>query len=223
MKTIWLIMLTFGLLHASLGIVQKVSGTAKVQHEKSIKKSNIKVGSEILDGDIFTTMPKSSVVLKLKDNSIVALDASSSLHFQNNKSFEQKKGKIYYNIAKKESNSALEVKTNFAIIGIKGTEFIVNAQNPQVMLKEGTVSISSIKQEFELYTKEMQREFEEYAKNKEADFEKFKNEQNPALTTKSFDLQAGNSISFDDTKVHEKAFAEDEAASFALFGKIIEK
>jgi hypothetical protein len=188
-----------------------------------IKNSNIKVGSEISDGDIFTTMQKSSVVLKLKDNSIVALDASSSLHFQNNASFEQKKGKIYYNIAKKESNSALEVKTNFAIIGIKGTEFIVNAQNPQVMLKEGVVSISSIKQEFELYTKEMQREFEEYAKNKEADFEKFKNEQNPAITTKAFDLQAGNSISFDDIKVHEKAFAEDEATSFALFGKMIEK
>lgn len=209
---------------ATLGSVEMSKGNVKVKSEGSFKKSKVSNGLEIKKGDLLTTSKDSNAVIKLLDGSTLVLDASSTLHFASANMAEQESGKIYYKITSRDAKSALKVKTPFAIIGIKGTTFIVDSgESASVKLKEGVVGIQSIKEEFELYRKAVQAEYNKYLSEQEAEYQKYLNEQNKgaALLTKEFDLQAGNTISFDGKKVDEKAWTKEDDAEFERFEKLM--
>nr|WP_321267599.1 FecR family protein [uncultured Sulfurimonas sp.] len=209
----------------SLGSVEMVKGNVKVKSEGSFKKSKVTKGLEVKKGDLLTTSKDANAVIKLLDGSTLVLDASSTLHFATPNLAEQKEGKIFYKITSRDAKNALKVKTPFAIIGIKGTTFIVDSgDKASVKLKEGVVGIQSMKEEFELYRKAVQAEYNKYLSEQEAAYQKYLNEQNKgaALLTKEFDLQAGNTISFDGQKVNESAWTEEDDAEFERFEKLME-
>ncbi len=216
---------TFANANAILGSVEKLEGNVKVKNEGSIKKNRVKAGLEIQAGDLITTAKEASVLIKLTDGSSVVLDASSSLHFISDNSIEQQNGKIFYKITARDAKNSLKIKTPFAIIGIKGTTFVVNAtENASVTLKEGLIGIQSVKEEFELYRKKVQEEFKNYVSDQQSEFEKYKNEQNQyaiAESTKAFDLEAGNRVSFSGQKVNEDAWSKEDDAEFERFEKLI--
>lgn len=91
-------------------------------------------------------------------------------------------------------------------------------------LKEGLVGIQSVKEEFELYRKAVQAEYNKFLSEQEAAYQKYLSEQTKgaALLTKEFDLQAGNTISFDGQKVNESAWTKDDDAEFERFEKMME-
>jgi len=229
MKQFLLFMLTafFTLASASIsvGSVEKVSGSVKVQSENSIKKRNVSVGLEIQEGDLITTSKKGSALIKLRDGSSVVLDTSSTLHFKSSNSAEQTSGKVFYKITSRDAQNSLKIKTPFAIIGIKGTTFIVNTTaNASVILKEGSIGIQSLKEEFELYRKKVQEEFNNYVSHQQSEFEKYKNAQNKyavAESTKEFDLEAGNRVSFISNRVNEDAWSQEDDAEFEHFEKLL--
>ena len=166
---------TFTLLQASavVGIVHEVQGVAKISSEGSIKKNNLKIGQELKEKDLISTSRNASAVIKLSDNSMIILDESATIHFPTQNEVTQEEGKIFYKIASRDANSALAVKTPFAIIGIKGTTFIINADKDGagVKLQEGLIGVESIKQEFELYRKKVQEEFDNFMKKQQSAFE----------------------------------------------------
>jgi len=208
MSKLILLMLLAGVAFASsIGIVQKVDGIVKVTHKGSIKKSKVKEGYEIQAGDIISTYRNSYAVLKLADNSDVVVAQRSVIAFEDALDFKQNGGKIYYKITSKDVKNKLKIKTNFAIIGIKGTTFIVSADknSSYVALKEGLIGIASIKEEFQLYKKKVMSEFESFMKRQQEGFEKYKKEQEEYIMTmtKQFDLQAGNVVSFSGEKAIE--------------------
>ncbi|QSZ40865.1 iron dicitrate transport regulator FecR [Sulfurimonas aquatica] len=208
-----------------VGSVQKVSGIVKVKSTDSIKKSKIISGFEIKEGDLISTSRKASAVIALVDGSSIVLDASSSVHFKSAKNAEQTSGKVYYKITSRDAKNTLKVKTPFAIIGIKGTIFVVNAsENGSVTLKEGLIGVTSIKEEFELYRKSVEAEFNSYLEDQMSEFEKFKNDQNKyakPIKTKAFDLKQGNKVSFSDKKVHEDQWTKEDDAEFDHFESLI--
>ncbi len=208
-----------------IGNVEKIDGTVKVKSEGSIRKKRVRSGFEIKEGDLIITSRKASAVLKLVDGSTLVLDASSSILFNSVADASQVDGKIYYNITSRDAKNSLKVKTPFAIIGIKGTTFIVNAtKNSSVTLKEGLIGVTSIKEEFELYRKAVQAEFNNYVSSQMSEFEKFKSQQNKYATpvkTKEFDLKAGNRISFNNKRVNEDAWSKDDDAEFTHFEALI--
>lgn len=208
-----------------VGVVEKVDGIVKIKNEASLKSISAKAGTEITSGDLITTLKNSDAVLKLSDGSVLALDSSSAIVFTANAGAEQKLGKIYYKITSRDATNSLKVKTPFAIIGIKGTTFVVDAtENASVILKEGLIGITSIKEEFELYRKGVQKQFDDYVNQKEADFKKFKDEQTKSVAeiTKEFDLQAGNSVSFSKNVVSEKSLSMENNEEFVYFEKLID-
>jgi len=208
-----------------VGTVQKVAGNVKVKNEGSIKKNSVNAGLEMQAGDLLTTAKEASVLIKLIDGSAVVLDASSSVLFASGDTIEQQGGKIFYKITSRDAKNALKIKTPFAIIGIKGTTFVVNAtENASVTLKEGLIGVTSIKEEFELYRKKVQEEFNSFIADQQSEFEKYKNEQNKyavAEATKEFDLEAGNRISFNGQKVNEDAWSKEDDAEFERFEQLI--
>lgn len=218
-----------------VGSVTNLSGRVKVKHEGSISKMRLKKGASIEAGDLITTPKNGALIITLADKSKLTLDELSSIHFSSLYAAEQQGGKILYHITSRDAKNSLKVKTPFAIIGIKGTTFIVNAtQTKSVMLKEGKIGIASIKKEFKLYRKRLEDEFKSFKaqgdvamKQQLNDFEKFKKMQEGALyekpkMTKKFDLTAGNSVSFDGKKVKENRFGKDDKKEFQHFDKLIE-
>ena len=223
--SIFIVLFTSASANVTIGKVAKVSGTVKVKSSGSIKKSRVKSGFDIVEGDLIITSKKASAVLKLLDGSDVVLDASSSIHFASSVDAEQKNGKIYYKITSRDAKHTLKVKTPFAIIGIKGTTFVVNAtQNASVTLKEGLIGIKSIKEEFELYRKSVEAAYNKYVDEQMSEFDKFKNQQNryaKPIKTKEFDLESGNRVSFSDNSVKEDAWTKDDDAEFARFEALL--
>ncbi|MBT5934629.1 FecR domain-containing protein [Sulfurimonas sp.] len=215
------------LLNASgiIGNVGKISGIVKVKSDGSIKKSKVYVGFDVKAGDLITTSKKASAVISLSDGSSLVLDASSSVHFKSLQDTEQTSGKVYYKITSRNAKNTLKVKTPFAIIGIKGTTFVVDAgENGSVTLKEGLIGITSIKEEFNLYRKAVEAEFNNYTQGQMSEFEKFKNAQNKyaePIKTKEFDLKAGNRVSFGENSVNEDAWSKEDDDEFSHFEALI--
>ena len=204
---------------STLGIVQKVDGIVKVKHKDSIKKSKVKNGYEIQEGDIISTFRSSDAVLSLKDDSKVILKSKSTIAFIDADNIHQSGGKVFYKITSRDAKHKLKIKTNFAIIGIKGTTFIVgsDANDSYVALKEGLIGVESIKEQFRLYKKKVLDEYEAYVRKQQQGFKEFKEkgEEYVMEVTPSFDLHAGNVVSFEGDKAVENPLEkEDDFSSF---------
>jgi hypothetical protein len=208
-----------------VGTVDGLNGIVKISREGSVKKINVLKGTKIQKGDLVTTSSSATALLKLVDGSNVVLDKSSSILFANINQAEQKSGSVYYKITSRSANNSLDVKTPFAIIGIKGTTFIVNSDegDKSIALKEGKIGIASMKEEFELYRKKVLEEFNNYKNQQEAAYQQYLRElagEKPQIV-KEFDLNAGNKVSFNEKKVVESSFNNDTNASFNHFDDII--
>ena len=215
-----------------IGIVSLCKGNIKLKHKNSIVKKKVQTGTKIQEGDLISSTLKSAAKIKLIDGSVVVLDQSSSIYFKSLSQAEQKSGTILYRITSRDAKNALKIKTPFAIIGIKGTTFIVNAtDNASVSLKEGLLGINSLHQEFYLYRKKLEDEFaafkaqgDKHIKKQKEEFERYKQQQSEykkVEIVKSFDLKAGNKISFEGRDVKEKSFSKSEDSEFQHFYKLL--
>lgn len=218
----------FSCLSAStvIGKVELFQGNVKIKRGDSIKKERVSLGLEIKSGDLVVTSKKSSVKITLTDNSVLVLAQKSSIYFNALTDIEQKNGKILYKIASRNAKNALKVKTPFAIIGIKGTTFIVNStdKSSYISLKEGLIGVESLKEEFELYRQKVHKEFDDYRSKELKEFEKFKNVQQGYAEveyTKEFDVTEGHRISFDKQTVKEESIVDEFKTEFEAFDKIL--
>jgi len=209
-----------------LGNIVSVLGIVKIKKVDDFRKIRAKKGMEVSSGDLVVTSKNSYALIELEDNSKVVLDSSSSVYFDKKNSIEQS-GKVFYKITSRDATNSLKVKTPFAIIGIKGTTFIVkNAKDSYVLLKDGLIGIQSIKEEFKLYRSKVQKEFERFISMQQMEFEKFKNAQNnylPVELTKRFDLKSGNRVSFKEDRVNEDKMNFKDKNEFKHFEKLIKK
>lgn len=227
MKLFLMLMIaSFSYIYAGvIGSVEELQGKVKVKVSNSIKKVNVEKGYELQEGDILSTYKDSYAKILLADNSLLVLDADSMVHFSSVSDLQQKCGRVYYKITSKKAKNSLKVKTDFAIIGIKGTTFIVKAsEDKEVLLQEGVVGINSIKEEFELYRKKINREFDDYKSKQMQGFQEYKSAYSgyeKVINTKSFDLQKQNKLRFDDNVVKEDSFEKDDYQEFKYFEKLI--
>lgn len=211
---------------ATIGKIEKTEGIVKVKSSDSFKKRKVKSGYEIKEGDLLLTSRKANAVLKLIDGSNIILSQNSTINFTSATAVEQVSGKIFYKITSRDAKNSLKVKTPFAIIGIKGTTFVVNSNkgNEKVSLKEGLIGVKSIKEQFSLYRKEVLAAYNNYVSSQMSEFEKFKNggKKPKPEVTKEFDLEQGNSVSFSNNVVEESAWDNDNDLEFAEFEKLID-
>ncbi|MBA1433630.1 MAG: FecR domain-containing protein [Epsilonproteobacteria bacterium] len=187
------------------------------------KNKRVTAGYILQEDDILVTSQNSFAKLLLKDDSLVLLDQNAIMHFFSCSEMKQERGKVYYKITAKKVKNALRVKTDFAIIGIKGTVFIVKSdeKNRAVLLQEGLVQIDSIKEEFALYKKRVNEEFNKFKTMQNDGFENFKKSQYEKVAmVKSFDLHAMNKVVFDGNKVKEDDFQTSDNKEFEYFQQL---
>ncbi|MDH5464214.1 MAG: FecR family protein [Thiovulaceae bacterium] len=214
--TMWLDATTFA-------VVKKVEGRAKVQTSQSIKKSNLNVGYELKKGDSIITYKTSKVVLLMQDKTKIVLDAYTKLTLLSESDYKQSGGKVFYKVTKRKGAKGLNVTTPFAIIGVKGTEFVIEDNNTtgEVALNEGLIGVDSPdKKPFELIDKdkvdakmggspdEVNAEFEAYKEQLYKEFAEY---------VSSFDLEPGKKLSFNGKQVLQSSQGKSDQQMFKLY------
>ncbi len=117
------------------GQIKTSTGTAQI--ERAGKKLPASVGQVVLQGDLVTTGADGSVGITFRDNSLVSIGPDSVLAIdrfvfnstthQGNFDASLKQGTLAVVSGKlaKQSPDAMKVKTPAAILGVRGTEFLV--------------------------------------------------------------------------------------------------
>ena len=212
-----------------------IEGKAKILPLYSIKKHKAKPGEGLLKGDKLITYADTTVLIKLLDDSKIVLNEHVEMVLSSDNSLRQESGEVYYSIKKRAKSSGLKVETPFSIIGIKGTEFIVNFENAgQIALNEGLVGVTSPGDAFELYQEKALSDFEKYQQKQDADFEAYKRktEDKIAAYVQSFDLQEKKMLTFStsenckedcERRVDEDAFSEEVTKRFKRYQEMVGK
>lgn len=129
------------LLAQEAGHVKVTKGT--VQIERGGAKSPAAVGAPVQAGDVVTTGTDGSVGITFLDNSLLSAGPNSVLAIDrfafdsttHQGSFESslKKGTLAVVSGKlaKQSPDAMKVKTPAAVLGVRGTEFLVRTGDPK--------------------------------------------------------------------------------------------
>jgi len=206
-----------------VGVIASLHGIVKVKD--GIKKKRVKKNTQLFEGNLVTTSEGASAVLKLNDGSKVVLDEKSSLNFPAKNSIKQAGGAVYYEIASRDATNHLKVATDFAIIGIKGTKFIVNAASSKnVLLDEGKVGIENPKGEYALYKEKEMSEYEKYKAKTDKEFAAYKAKQEKEFVAfvKEFDLQAGHMVSFDGNRAEDASMSKKSKEEFAKFRALLQ-
>jgi len=216
-----------------VAIIVKIDGKAKILPLSSIKKHTAMAGEGLLKGDKLITYANTKVLIKLLDESKIVLNENAEMVLSSNALIRQERGEVYYKINKRSMSQGLRVETPFSIIGIKGTEFIVNFEGDgQIALNEGLVGITSPGEDFELFKEKELSDFEKYQQQQNEDFEAYKRktEDEMAAYVKSFDLQANKMLIFASSKkckedcekkVVEETFSDEITASFKTYQEMV--
>ena len=219
----------------SVAIITKIEGKAKILSKDSIKKHKALLGEALFEGDKLITYNKTRVFVTLDDSSKLILNESSELSFVNNAYLKHHSGEIYYKIKTRKASKGLRVETPFSIMGIKGTEFIVDANGKgQIALNEGLVGIGSLDENFELHKKRVIEEYEKFKNEQNTAFEAYKAELRGEIITyvKSFDLVSGKVLNFSEadeckercgSKVQEVDMSEELRKRFDLYDKMLKE
>ncbi len=129
-------------------------------------------------------------------------------------------GMIYYAMNTIKGHQRMDVRIQAAVIGIRGTRFLVANQpdRNEIGMRKGLVSVTSPEGEFEIHRKaeqdefdaykreaqdavaKQQKEFDEYKANIDKEFVEYKRE---------FSLGANRMVSFDGKRVTERPLSDE--------------
>lgn len=230
---ILLTFITYLLASEPLATLLTLEGKVKVLSSTSIKKHNAKVNEKLFNGDKLITYADSKVVLQLSDASTIVLNANAELLLKDANHLAQNSGEAYYHITSRPKHQGLKVETPFSIIGIKGTEFIVNFEDEgQIALNKGLVGITSPHAAFELYQEKELSDFEKFQAKQSSDFKAYKQkfEDQIAAYVKSFELHSHKMLTFNkadackeacEKQVVEEAFTQEINAKFKAYQQFI--
>lgn len=119
------------------------------------------------------TYSNSKARIKLRDGSKILVAEKATLDFRDERNIEVHNGRVFFSINKRDAAKSLNIITKTAVIGVKGTRFMVEANDgtATVHLDEGVVEVETVEQfkdkmmsEFEAYKRQLNKEFKEYKK-----------------------------------------------------------
>lgn len=168
-----------------LGNIVDIDGKVTIHNEGSPRGKRIKETPQDIEINQFVrTYANSKARVTLTDNSKILVTESSTLEFQDDQNIIVNDGKILFSINKREATRSLNVITKTAVIGVKGTRFLVETRGDEAFLhlQEGEVEVKSLAEEFADY----KSEYEAFKKQYMKEFSDFK---------KSITITSGTSLS----------------------------
>ncbi len=203
--------------------VVKSEGTLKVgEPDKQAFDAKLKP----LTGNryVFSTGANGRAVVRVGNSGFVVVERNSSLEVDRSSGaanvFRQISGMIYYAMNKvQRSTQKVKIKTTTAVIGVRGTRFVVveDGARKEIGMRKGEISVTSPRDEYEIHRKQAEDEFaalkkeaadaiagerkafEDYRTDTAKEFIEYK---------RAFTLGKDRMVSFDGNKVTEGALNE---------------
>ena len=202
--------------------IEKLQGDVRILKADSIQRQSAAAGDKLYRDDLVITYKDAMATLDLQNGSFVTLDSRTRLKITDAQTIAQESGTAFFDVKKQDADT-IEVATNFATIGVKGTQFIISDTNSSkdVSLKEGLVDIQALEGEFELHRK-VERELTPYEKYKlelQSEYNQYKAKLMEEFVEykKQFVLQPNKKVSFDGNVVHENSVDEEDLNEFSRF------
>ena len=198
--------------------IDKTEGSVKLLKAGTIKKLNANKGDEIFASDIVITGESSKALVKLTNGTSIVVGSQSKVEFKSPDLAMQSEGKSLYAVNKRNANDSFKVATDFATIGVKGTEFIVssNKDDNRVSLKKGLVDVTSNDGNFEIHKKQPKGDYAEFAEGIKSEYQKYQSDLEKEFVEfkKSFELTPDKTVSFNGKKVYENKFNDKITEEF---------
>ena len=208
------------------GHILKTTGVVKIINAQGDEREVSGADIVVHENETISTGEGAQAVIKFNDGALSVLDEKSGLKVEKKNWLSHIGGKIYFTFRKVFSGER-KVKSKFSTIGIRGTTFIVyaNEEGEGVALQEGKLELESLGDDYEIHRKKplsdleafkqhrdaLQNEFQDYKKKTMEEFIEYK---------KNFTLQANYVVRFDGNRVDETEMGEKEQESFSNFEAI---
>ena len=119
------------------GTIVKYKGDIRVQRSGETEKEKVvTTGYEVNANDMLLVGPKSRVFLQMEDKSRIVLFQKTVIRPENVNTLKLIQGKTALNIKKRKSKKKkrFSVRTTSAIVGVRGTRFLVKAEAEDLSL-----------------------------------------------------------------------------------------
>ena len=191
-----------------LGRVVRTEGTVRVLPAEGFRKEPAEPGRTLAKGDMVLTADGAKAVLAFRDGSRVALDAGTKLEVRDAEGLHQEGGQALYRIRDRGSRGR-RVRTEFSVIGVKGTEFLVSdtEEARAVAMADGEVAVEAPEGRFKLYREKEKAGFASYRERQRQGMEDYKEEFQEYKKrvrrefvdyVRSFSLESGRMAAFGD-------------------------
>jgi hypothetical protein len=209
---------------ASIALLRRAEGTVLLLSPDSIRRERITEGHIIYEQDIILTQSRSSATLEVVDGSRIVLASRARLEARSSEQFFQQEGIAYFDVSRRTGETRFAVDTKFAMIGVKGTEFIINA-NPftgRVALNEGEIEIVNPNDEEYAITERKPLSYEDWANQRMQGFAEYKKKIVEEFTEykKSFTLQPGKRLIFNGNRVQQDDMENEDKTLFERFRQL---
>jgi hypothetical protein len=210
--------------------VVRIEGQAWMADTPLARHDRLRVGTTVKTG------AASRLLLRFKNGDQMALGPQSRLTLQPQKIIEHHRGEAFFRSAAQKvrslSDRSFQIRTPTAVIGIRGTEFIVDvAQKEAILLREGALHLTPKSGRFELYKEQAaegvaqkKRAFEAYRTQMQKAFRAHKAEVQYAFEAyvQSVSLKPMRRISLEGGRAYEGALAKEELARFEAFDAFLQ-
>jgi len=221
--TVFIIIISnFAFAEQKAGLISEFTGKVQIYDGISPRPADVSdINTPVFVKNKISTKRNSAAVLDLLGGDRIALDSQSMMTINDIEEFTPESGKVIFDIRKRGTASGIKVAVKSAVIGVKGTKFLVQTEDSgrtEVYLKEGQLEVTSTEgqfkkylevemDEYEAYVKKMAGEYEDYLKKLEEEFVEF---------VESFIMEEGSAFSIDGKEVRKVEITKEINDAFDL-------
>jgi len=188
--------------------IAKTQGQVQVLPSEGFRKEPAEPCRTLVKGDMVLTGEEATAVVAFDEASKVAMDGGTKLEIVDPEEVRQEGGKAYYRL-QEGSTRGRQVRTEFSVIGVKGTEFLVSDTDKAnaLAMAEGDVEVAAPEGKFKLYEEKQAEAFDAYKQRqqegieaKREEFQQYKERVRREFVeyAESFSLGSGKMATFAD-------------------------
>jgi len=205
------------------GHIEKFEGKVILYPYGSVRGISAKNNLEFKVKDSIRAFQKSTAFIKFIDQSKIVLNENSILYVKDIQNLNLKNGKVVFEIQKQDDKQGIKIATKTAIIGVKGTKFLINVNKDEVdvILKEGEITVSAVKGEFKRYLKKEEEDFNKFVQDTKQDYEEYKKKVQEEFVefVKEFTMKDEMAISIKGKEVRDLKDTKEFDDEFELLNK----
>jgi len=204
---------------STLGNITHYQGSVKVYAKDAVRgKTVTQADYPLVAGDLVKTGRQALCVIVLADGSKMVLKGGTKLTIQAANRVHAESGRTVISFKKQSSLKGLEVATKSAIIGVKGTRFVVDYQQDQVnvFLRNGQLDVRSLSGQFKRYRQKQRAEFDTFRQQMMGGFKQYKQQLHEEFVeyVEQFNMASGSAISIGNNEVRDLKIPVDIQAEF---------